>query len=111
RLSGRRAQQRGTELGRDERELVRRDTRRRHVAGCQDDLDVRTEYPRPRARVSGLVAHAADGRQGRVDLTLGEPQLRQPGLRVAAQLVGPAVRLLGPPELAAQSVELGAQVA
>ena len=54
-----------------------------------------------------LVHRAADRRLGGIDLTLGQPQLRQAGLRLPSPLAGLAVRLLGLGELAAQPVELG----
>jgi hypothetical protein len=57
-----------------------------------------------------LVRHAADRGPSGVDLALGQPQLRKPGVWLAAPPTGLAVGLLGLGELSAQAVQLALQV-
>ena len=107
---GHRGQQRGADLVRDPRHLVRCQPRRVRRPGGQHDLDERPEQPRSGEVVRGLVGRAANDGGGDVGPALGQPQQRNPGLRTPTQPARPTIRRLGLRELPAQPVELAGVV-
>src|SRR4029450_6921836 len=95
-----RLQQRRAEVVGDLGQLIGRGVGRLAVAGGVHDLDMGGEQLGPRHAVRRLVHHPADRRRRDVDLSLGQPQQGQAGLRVPAQLAGPTGARLGLRELA-----------
>ena len=100
------SQERRSELGGDPAELLGRDASGGGVARGEHDLDVGAEQARSRHRVLGLAEDAADHRVGDVDPALGEPQQREAGLWVAAELVGALIRGFGAVEVADEAEEI-----
>ncbi len=86
--------------------LGRRAPRRLEIA-CRDrDLDVRRQAPEPEQRISRVLETPGYARDRGIDLALREPKQRETRLRLAAQLVRHAVRLLGAREVAAPPADL-----
>ena len=84
----------------------RRPSRGPEVAGGDGDLDLGRKAAEPEERLLDLLERARDSRHGRVDLALGETEEREARLRIAAQLVRRAVRLLRAREVAAPTADL-----
>ena len=80
--------------------------RRVGVAGREHDLDGGRKQSRAQQRVAGLAENASNRRGRRLDVSLREPQQREPGLRLPPVAVRFAVRGLRGAELALQAVEL-----
>ena len=76
------------------------------VTGGEEDLDGGAEEARARHGVLGLAEDAADHRVGDVDPALGEPQQREAGLWVPAELVGALIRGFGAFEVADEAEEI-----
>ena len=87
--------------------LVHGRARRLEIAGGDRDLDLRGKAAEPVERLGCLLERSADPGDCGVHLALGEPDEREPRLRLAPELVRDAVRVLGsrqvtttPPDLA-----------
>jgi hypothetical protein len=106
-MSGRGVEQRRVNGLRDLRQLVCRAERGIDVVGRQHDLDVRRQEPGPPRWTVCLVQSPANRCVGGADVVLGEPQQREPGLRLSSKPAGLPVSLFGPAELAAQAMDLG----
>ena len=77
------------------------------IPGGQSDLGRGLEQPRSNEVVDRLGLGAPDGRRGRTDVALREPQQRMTGFGESPPRTGLAVADLGRFERPAQSVELG----
>ena len=111
RLRRHRAQHLGVEFRRNLGELAARAAGGVHVAYRQHDLDVRGQQTGSAQPVAGLSVGATNRRCGRVGIPLGEPQEREPGLWLHAELAPRSKCLSRRPELAAKAVNLAAQIA
>ena len=75
------------------------------VAG-QQDLDRGRQQPGPADGVGGLGEEPADRGEGGLGAAAGQPEQRQPGLRLVAVVGGTFVALLGGVQLAEHAVHV-----
>ena len=80
------------------------------ITAGEGDLDVAGSQSRAGHWVTGLVIGPPDGGGGRLDLSRGQAQQREPGLRIATEFAGQLELGLGGAVLATEPVQVALQV-